>query len=174
MMLTLKMVFYWIRQNLTYIGNRGNYSDYVGIMSESSLAALLSLKESAATIKCIAKQTRTVTNYPKESEGVERPFCHCPVIVQTLIIRLAEDSLGRWGIPVLSGNQMEPWHKDSVEGSYRILLKPKTNAVSRMLQLDQGPSGRGKSSSPARTVWCCAVCWLAVPNNKQLHADIVC
>lgn len=75
-------------------------------MSESSLAALLSLKESAATIKCIAKQTRTVTNYPKESEGVERPFCHCTVIVQALIIHLAEDSPGRWGIPVLSNQAL--------------------------------------------------------------------
>lgn len=110
---------------MTYIGNRRNYSDYVGIISESSLAALLSLEESAATIKCMAKQTRTVTNYPKESEGVERPFCHCTVIVQALIICLAEDSPGRWRIPVLSGNQTKPWHKDSVEGSYLIPLKPR-------------------------------------------------
>lgn len=97
-------------------------------MSESSLAALLSLKETAATIKCMAKQTRTVTNYPKESEGAERPFCHCTVIVQTLIIRLAGDSPGRWGIPVLSGNQIKPWHKDSG----RILSDPiETQAAAR-------------------------------------------
>lgn len=82
---------------MTHIGNRRNYSDYAGIMPESSLAALLSLNESASTIKCIAKQTRTVTNYRKESEGVKRPFCHCIVGVQALIIRLDEDSPGRWG-----------------------------------------------------------------------------
>lgn len=93
----LKMIFYWIGHNLTYIGNRRNYSGYAGIMPESSLAALLSSNESASTVKCIAKQTRTVTNYRQESEGVKRPFCHCVVSVQALIIRLAEDSPGRWG-----------------------------------------------------------------------------
>lgn len=93
----LKMIFYWIRHNLTYIGNRRNYSDYAGLMPESSLAALLSSNESASTIKCITKQTRTGTNYRKESEGVERPFCRCVVSVQALIIRLAADSPGRWG-----------------------------------------------------------------------------
>jgi len=88
-------------------------------MPASSLATLLSSNESASTIKCIAKQTRTVRNYRKEGEGVERPFCHRAVSVQALIVRLAEDSPGRWGNTC--HHQIQPWHRVIVEILHPII-----------------------------------------------------
>lgn len=176
----LKMVFYWIRHNLTYIGNRRNYSDYAGIMPESSLAALLSSNESASTIKCITKQTWTVTNYRKESEGVERPFCHCVVSVQASLIHLAQDSPGRWGNTCNSQETTSslgtrpPW-KDHIWSDRNPGSSSQINTFNRILEPNGGPSGRDRSFSPAGMDSCC----VRLPSccfwqGKQLNAGIVC
>lgn len=162
----LKTIFYWIRHNLTYIGNRRNYSDYAGIMPASSLAALLSLNESASTIKCIAKQTRTVTNYRKESESRGHFVTALSVCKHwsSILLRTVPGGGERPALPgylhsqeTKSSLSTRPLWKDRIPSYCNPGSSSPITMFHRILGLDWDPSGRDRSSSLAGTVlhWVC-------------------
>lgn len=137
-----KIIFYWIRPNLTYIGNKWNYGDYAGIMPESSLAALLSSNVSASAIKCTTKQTRTVKIIGRKERESRGHFVTTLSVWRHWSSVLLRTVQGGGEIPVLPGNQIKPWLRATVEGWYPIILKPRQQLADQYIQQDTGAGSR--------------------------------
>lgn len=138
----LKIIFYWIRPNLTYIGNKWNYGDYAGIMPESSLAALLSSNESASAIKCITKPTRTVKIIGRKKRESRGHFVTTLSVWKHWSSVLLRTVQGGGEIPVLPGNQIKPCLRATVEGWHLIILKPRQQLADQYIWQGTGAGSR--------------------------------